>query len=838
MAKRARVWGLITAAVFLTSGCWAQIHGDAAHSGYQPFETVMSVDNVASLSRSWSAATSFSQSSSPVVANGVVYVGGYNGTLYAFAALGCTPAGAPCEPLWTGSTGSSIFGAPAVAAGVVYVVDWVGTVAAFDANGTINCGGTPTVCKPLWTASIATRGQIGANASPTVAGGRLFINGISSGLTVFDAGGQQGCGGTPRVCTPLWTATTRFGGSSSSPAVVAGTVYVALGDGLLSAFDVAGGADCVGTPTVCRPRWVSSGFGYYGSTPSVVAGRVYIGSLRGTVDAYDISDLNACTGTPLTCDPVRSFSLDVGTGATPAIANGVLYIGADDGQLRAFDASGTTNCDAAGRVCASLWSAAVGNFGGSGPAVANGVVYVTASNTAYFDGIEGLVYGFDAAGVRGCSGTPRTCVAIWAAETPGQISASPAVAGGTLYVASSTGLISAYRPCGNPLPNAGLRPCDIQNAYRLPSDAAGSGRTIAIVDAFHNPNAESDLAVYRATFGLPPCTSANGCFRQVNSAGGTSAFPRPDSQRSDIGWAIQTSTDLDLAAAVCPQCKLLLVEAPNTRSGLGAAEDTAAKLGANVVSNGFGLAETTSTLSGGSHYNHPGIPIVAAAGNTGYTTSGLWPAAIPSVVAVGGTTLTKSTSPRGWTEAAWNDAPALAGASFCSPAQPKGAWQNDPLCTRRTGVDVSAVARGLAVYDTWGIQQPGWITVGGSGAATPIIAGVLALGGSTRGNADLYAAPWGFFDITKGSNGVCGGTYLCAAGSGFDAPTGLGTPCGVGAFVKRPTVPDALCGAGVTSDGTPVEPAPHTDYLPACANSSASGISCQTTWRIPTSATR
>jgi len=108
--------------------------------------------------------------------------------------------------------------------------------------------------------------------------------------------------------------------------------------------------------------------------------------------------------------------------------------------------------------------------------------------------------------------------------------------------------------------------------------------------------------VYRSQFGLPPCTTANGCFRKVNQSGG-STYPT-----GNTGWAQEISLDLDMASAICPSCKILLVEASsNSFANLGTAEDYAAAH-ANVVSNSFGgnefSSETSSTYNG--HYNHPG----------------------------------------------------------------------------------------------------------------------------------------------------------------------------------------------------------------------------------------
>jgi subtilase family serine protease len=320
----------------------------------------------------------------------------------------------------------------------------------------------------------------------------------------------------------------------------------------------------------------------------------------------------------------------------------------------------------------------------------------------------------------------------------------------------------------------GYGPADLQSAYALPSASAGSGKTIAIVDAFDAPNAASDLSTYRSTFHLPACTTATGCFRKVNQSGSASPLPRADG-----GWAQEISLDLDMASATCPNCKILLVEAnSNAFTDLAAAEDTAARLGATVISNSYGGSEfsqeTTSTYNG--HFNHPGIPITVSSGDAGYGVE--FPAASQYVTAVGGTSLTKSGS--AFSERAWSGA-----GSGCSAYVAKPSWQHDSGCARRTVADVSAVAdpnTGVAVYDSYRYQgAAGWMVFGGTSASAPIIAGAFALGGGTA-PSEPYSHTGSLHDVTSGSNGSCSVAYLCTAGTGFDGPTGLGTPNGVTAF--------------------------------------------------------
>jgi len=321
----------------------------------------------------------------------------------------------------------------------------------------------------------------------------------------------------------------------------------------------------------------------------------------------------------------------------------------------------------------------------------------------------------------------------------------------------------------------GLNPNNLQSAYKLPSSSAGSGQTVAIVDAFNDPNAASDLATYRSQFGLPACTTANGCFRQVNQSGGTNL------PRSNTGWAEEISLDLDMVSAICPNCHILLVEASSaTFTNLGTAVNEAVALGANTVSNSYGGSESSGETSVASFYNHAGHIITASSGDGGFGVE--VPAAFNTVVAVGGTSLHTASNTRGWTETAWSGA-----GSGCSAFISKPSWQTDSGCARRTVADVSAIAdpnTGVSVFDTFG-NVGGWLVFGGTSVSSPIIASVYALAGnasSVNAASSLYSHTGNLFDVTSGSNGSCSPSYLCTAGSGYDGPTGLGTPNGTGAF--------------------------------------------------------
>ncbi len=339
-------------------------------------------------------------------------------------------------------------------------------------------------------------------------------------------------------------------------------------------------------------------------------------------------------------------------------------------------------------------------------------------------------------------------------------------------------LRSDGKPGGGGATVSGYGPADLQSAYKLLSATAGGSQTVAIVDAYDDPNAEADLGTYRSQFKLAPCTTANGCFRKVNQAG-TTSYPTANS-----GWGQEISLDLDMVSAICPNCRILLVEASSaSNADLATSVDTAVSLGANAISNSYGGSESSGEVSYDAHYNHPGVAITASSGDSGYGPQ--YPAASPYVTAVGGTTLTRDSSSRGFTETVWSGA-----GSGCSAYESKPSWQHDPSCAKRAIADVAAVAdpaTGVAVYDSYASKgQSGWLVFGGTSVASPIIASVYALAGNaasvTYGSAS-YTSPTGnLFDVTLGSNGSCGGTYLCTGEVGYDGPTGNGTPNGSTGF--------------------------------------------------------
>ena len=339
----------------------------------------------------------------------------------------------------------------------------------------------------------------------------------------------------------------------------------------------------------------------------------------------------------------------------------------------------------------------------------------------------------------------------------------------------------------------GYGPADLASAYKWPFAPSASwvwnGQTVAIVDAYDNPNAEADLSAYRARFGLPACTSANGCFQKVNQGGGSTP------PKANVGWGQEIDLDIQMVSAVCPECKILLVEAnSNSFTDLGAAVNQAAALGANAISNSYGTSsEFSSEKAYEAYYNHPqhrghrqqrrqrlrhivsGRLEIRRRGRRARDSSRIPPT-------------------RGWSESAWSKA-----GSGCSSLISKPSWQHDAGCSKRTVADVSAVAdpkTGVAVYDSYGSAGgANWYVFGGTSVSSPIIASVYALAGNA-GSVDYaaklpYASPGSLFDVTGGNNGSCvkGKTagssttaYLCTAGLGYDGPTGLGTPNGTAAF--------------------------------------------------------
>jgi hypothetical protein len=346
---------------------------------------------------------------------------------------------------------------------------------------------------------------------------------------------------------------------------------------------------------------------------------------------------------------------------------------------------------------------------------------------------------------------------------------------------------------------AGLSPASLQDAYGLQATYAGMRQTVAVVTAFDDPTAGSDLAAYRAQYGLPACSAANGCFAKVSETG-TTSYPPPGT----AAWTASDAASLDMISAICPNCHILLVEATTTGiTDLGTAENEAVDLGAGFVTNTWISAETSGEAAYDTGYfDHPGIVITAPSsgpGFSGYGTS--YPAASPDVISVGGTLLVPGNgSARGWTEKAWNGT-----GSGCSKYESKPSWQTDTGCKRRTLNDLSAVASPqspVAIYDT--TSASGWGQGSGDVVASAIVAATYALAGTPAGSSAPASYPYlhrGMInDVIHGADGTCTPKYLCSAKFGYDGPSGLGTPASSIPFIATGAAPAGEITSGVPGD--------------------------------------
>jgi Subtilase family len=421
---------------------------------------------------------------------------------------------------------------------------------------------------------------------------------------------------------------------------------------------------------------------------------------------------------------------------------------------------------------------------------------------------------------------------------------------------------AAIRASG-PSENAyGLRPADLRTAYfpgEPPNAPVAEPQTIALVDAYDDPAAEGDLRVYSEAFGLPvlPACSGgavSGCFEKVNQRGKTGNPPVTGAGETEkeeaAGWAMETSTDIEVAHGICNNCRILLVEASSASyTNLEEAEETAVRLGATEISNSWGGEEPPLESAA---FVHPGTVITASSGDNGYLnwTAGAehnigadYPASSPHVVAVGGTKLTLTAEGKRASETVWNDNPSGegagqgAGGGGCSKQFAAPVWQSavpdwssvgcgTGAQAKRAVADVAADAdpyTGVAVYDSVPYYaEPGkpevlgWLPIGGTSVASPIVASLFALVGGAHGveypAATLYSrlgAPPGFasfYDVTTGGNGRCDGLYtgacsgslsplspfdcgagalICNAGPGYDGPTGVGAPDGLTTFTPE-----------------------------------------------------
>lgn len=325
---------------------------------------------------------------------------------------------------------------------------------------------------------------------------------------------------------------------------------------------------------------------------------------------------------------------------------------------------------------------------------------------------------------------------------------------------SSTALVVNPRalPTGGGPP---YTPAELRSAYNLVPFVGSPSQTVAIVDAFSNPNLASDLATYRATFGLPACTVAGACLKIVNQGGAPAPLPA-----ADTGWGLEESLDVDMASATCPNCHILVVEANSASfNDLGTAVNEAAALGARQISNSYGAAEFAGDAAFcTAFYQHNNVAVTASSGDSGPGVS--FPANCPLVIGVGGTTLQPTGAEVPWTGAGGG----------CSTTIARPAWQNPAVtgCANKAVSDVSAVAdpnTGVLVYDTFGFG--GFLVVGGTSASSPIIASVYALAGNAGTVASPASIPW--LNYPTGCLFLVGGVRYTFQG-------GLGSPNGIGCF--------------------------------------------------------
>jgi hypothetical protein len=344
--------------------------------------------------------------------------------------------------------------------------------------------------------------------------------------------------------------------------------------------------------------------------------------------------------------------------------------------------------------------------------------------------------------------------------------------GGVHCFARVVSVDGRIEPFASPM---GYGPADLQSAYAI-DPSLGADQTLAIVDAYGYPGLEADLGVYRSQYGLPPCTVANGCLKILNQNG--QVTPVAPNAPADDDWTVETALDIDMVSAACPLCNITVVQGSSTQ--LYTAEIAAAATQPDAISNSWGGPEGAGVITAQTEaaMNHVGIGVFVAAGDSGYDDDGggpNYPATSAYTISVGGTTLVNTAN--GWVEKAWQTDPTHAGGSGCSLSVPKPSYQPaNTMCSYKATADLSAVgdpSTGMAVYDA---GQGGWLKVGGTSAAAPLVTALFAAAGKANvTGAFMYQQANEFYDITAGSNGSCG-DILCNAGPGWDGPTGVGTP--------------------------------------------------------------
>jgi PKD repeat protein len=396
-------------------------------------------------------------------------------------------------------------------------------------------------------------------------------------------------------------------------------------------------------------------------------------------------------------------------------------------------------------------------------------------------------------------------------------------------------------------PVGGLTPAELASAYGFQPTAGGVGQTLAIVDAYDDPNIESDLASFDTQYGIAACTKANGCFTKVSQTGSTTTLPEADTS----GWSVEISLDVEVAHSTCPNCKIVLVEAKTPSfKNLATAVEEAVAMNATEISNSYGGPESELGTTEKSAYDHPGTVIAAATGDGGYYD---WtalnegkeppelpnmPASLPSVVAVGGTTLELDEAGARASETVWNGNGEFDASKYiegatgggCSTLFSAQRWQLDTPGFADTGckgkrlaADVAAVAdpnTGFDIYDSYNCGQEcedfkrggDWLTIGGTSLSTPLVSALYALAGGSHGvnfpALTLYGHlgdATGLYDVTEGGNGFCDdngfaceadavfgadvdceGTTACNAAPGYDGPSGVGAPDSLSLFEPLP----------------------------------------------------
>ncbi len=302
---------------------------------------------------------------------------------------------------------------------------------------------------------------------------------------------------------------------------------------------------------------------------------------------------------------------------------------------------------------------------------------------------------------------------------------------------------------------SGLSPTDIQTAYNLPSATKGNGQGIAVVEICDNPNVASDLATYRATFGLPASN-----FSKFNQNGQQSGYPP-----ANYLFGLAIDVDVEMVSATCPNCAIYLIEANGLdQTDMQTAEATAVNLGAHIVVNSWGC--TGKGCVDQSYFDTKGVTYIGLGEN-----QDIYPADFDSVVAAGGTYLKKGGGgKRGWTETIWQDG------GGCFTDNPKPSWQHDSWCAGRSANDVSIVAWNIAAYDSYNFG--GWLNVGGTGVPQGELGGIFGLAGNAtkQDGGETFWLPAHQRHLYKLQ---CNG--MCVHGS-YSYDDGWGSPNGVGAF--------------------------------------------------------